>query len=434
MGYLLSFAILSLFTPLKIATPLVQVRPFDALTGLALLLAFARGKTFPRGGPPLGLVILLPYFTWHVISALGVSPANGVREGLQLATVVAFAWAVSVELDDLDYRQIGRLLLVGMTVITIWSIGWHIANGYWSGWKRLLDPKSTFTFLPLVLGCVLVAGDAARRRFYWICWLALGAVIFMSGERKALVVFGILSATMIARGRILSSLHVIAAAFVALVLVADLVDDPYLSRQLRTVVSPVETGDFSTAIATGEAALGDTRSNAQRSFAMSLARELISQNLLLGVGTNAYERIIATRFAYLPEFLLSGIHGEFLRVLTENGLLGLLTYVLIWLTAALRTRSVLNQAVRQDLLVPSQASLLQIATFAPCLLYVSFEGSGTHSLIVLAFISLLPDGLRAWLAPAREVTPLPAMRPPPRPYTPRGPTPANWRGSLGTSS
>ena len=55
MTYLLAFAILSLFTPFKIATGLVQIRPFDALTALALGLAFMRGRIFPREGMPLGL-------------------------------------------------------------------------------------------------------------------------------------------------------------------------------------------------------------------------------------------------------------------------------------------------------------------------------------------------------------------------------------------
>jgi hypothetical protein len=434
MTYVLGFALLSLFTPFKVLTPIVQVRPFDALTGLALLWAFAHGKAFPRGGPQLGVLVMLPYFAWHVVSALGVSPTNGIREGLQLATVVAFVWAVSVEMDDLDYRRLGNLLLVGMIAITIWSIGWHISNGFWSGWKRLLDPKATFTFLPLVLGCMLVASDGARRRLLWFGWIVLGAVIFLSGERKALIVFGVLSAVLVARGRLLSSLHVVAGSFVVLVMLSDLVEDPYLSRQIQSVIDPVETGDFSTAIATGEAASGDTRSNAQRGFAIALAQQLISENFVFGVGTNAYEKIIQTRFGYLPEFLQSGIHGEFLRVMTENGVVGLVFYVLIWVTAIIRTRGVLSRAVQQNLLNASQASLLQIITAVPCLLYISFEGSGTHSLVVLAFASLLPDGLRAWLEPIPRRVVLPTLRSNTQPPVPRSPTPARWRSNLGTSS
>lgn len=429
---LLAFAVLSLFTPFKIVTPLVQIRPFDLFTGLMLAWALVRGRAFPRGGIQTGFLILVPYFMWHVMSALSVGIANGIREGLQLLTVMAFAWAVSVEMDDLDYRRLGRLLLLGMVVITAWSIGWHIANGYWTGWKRLIDPKATFTFLPAVLGCLLIAGAKDSRTRYWIGWATLGAVIVMSGERKALVVYAVLSAALVARGRLLFSLHVIAGAFALLVLLSGLIEDPYLSRQIRSVVDPSDAGDFSTAIATGEAAQGDSRSNAQRGFAVALARELITQHPLVGVGTNEYERIIDTRYAYLPSFLRSGIHGEFLRVLTENGLIGLIAYLVVWLAASLRTRAALQAAVRQGLLVPSQAALLQIVTFAPCLLYVAFEGSGTHSLLVLTFVSLLPEGLRAWLAPAPAVPAQPvAFAAPPLAI---GPPPAEWRRGLRTSA
>ena len=279
---------------------------------------------------------------------------------------------------------------------------------------------------------MLVVGNLARRNLWWIAWVCLGLIVFFSGERKALIVFGILSAALIARGRLLSSLYVIAGAFAVLVLLSDLVDDPYLSRQIRTVTDPVETGDFTTAIATGEAATGDTRSNAQRGFAIALARELISQNLVFGVGTNAYEQIVETRFAYLPSFLRSGIHGEFLRVLTENGLIGLVAYLAIWLVTSLRTRTVLRRAVQQRLLTASQASLLQIVIFVPCLLYISFEASGTHSLIVLALVSLLPDGIHAWLKPAPLRRPLPAMRTAPPLSAPRLPA-ARLRRTLGTT-
>ena len=434
MTYLLAFAILSLFTPFKISTGLVQIRPFDALTGLALALAFMRGRIFPREGPPLGLLILLPYFTWHVLSALSVDVSNGAREGLQLATIAAFAWALTLAIDQVDFNRIGRLLLVGMVIITAWSIGWHIANGYWTGWKRLLDPKATFTFMPLLIGLMIVAREGARRGLHWFGWCFLGSVILVSGERKALIIYGLLSAALIARGRLLSSLYVIGGAFAMLVILSGIIEDPYLSRQIRSVVDPFDSGDFSSAIATGEARQGDTRSNAQRGFALALAGDLIAQNMLFGVGTNEYERIIQQRYSYLPEFLRAGIHGEFLRILTENGLIGLLSYLAVWLVAWHRTHVVLRAQVDADLLTTSQAALLQIVAFVPCLLYVSFEASGTHSIVVLSFISLLPEGLTAWRERASEYEVMPAMRSALRRPTARQPIATARHGILGGSS
>ena len=84
-----------------------------------LALCFARGRVFPRGGLPTGLVLLLPYFTWHVLSSLGVSTTTGCAKGCRSLTVLAFAWAVAVSLDELDYRRLGMLLIAGMAVITV---------------------------------------------------------------------------------------------------------------------------------------------------------------------------------------------------------------------------------------------------------------------------------------------------------------------------
>jgi uncharacterized membrane protein len=433
MTYLLGFAILSLFTPFKIATGLVQIRPFDALTGLALAVAFMRGRIFPREGPPLGLLILLPYFAWHVLSALSVDLSNGAREGLQLVTVAAFAWALTLAIDEVDFNRIGRLLLVGMVVITAWSISWHIANGYWSGWKRLLDPKATFTFMPLLFGFMIVAREGVRRGFHWFGWCFLGSVILASGERKALIIYALLSAALIARGRLLSSLYVIGGAFAMLVVLSGIIEDPYLSRQIRSVVDPFDSGDFSSAIATGEARQGDTRSNAQRGFALALAGDLIAQHMLFGVGTNEYERIVQQRYAYLPEFLRAGIHGEFLRILTENGLIGLLSYLAVWLVAWYRTHAVLRAQADADVLTTAQAALLQIVAFVPCLLYVSFEASGTHSIVVLTFISLLPEGLTAWRERASEYEVSPAAQSVLRRPMVRQPVGAARQGFLGGS-
>lgn len=414
MTVLTALAVLSLFTPFRMSLPLVYLRPFDAVAFLMLGWCFARGRVFPRHGLPTGLVMLLPYFTWHVLSALTASIDNGLREGLQIATVLAFAWAVAVNLDEYDYRRLGRLLIAGMAIITLYSVGWHLAHGYWTGWKRLVDPKATFTFLPLALASVIVAGARHRRAWLWAGWALLGAIVLFSGERKGLIVYAVLSAAILARGRILPFVVVTVVAITALTVLPAAIDDPYLARQINSVANPLDSGDYSTALATGEAAQGDSRSNAQRGFAASLARTLIESHLLFGVGTNQYERIVEERFAYVPEFLQLGIHGEFLRVLTENGLVGLLAYLAVWGVSLVRVRAVLGTAIRQAQLTRSQSALLQLATFVPCLVYVAFEASGTHSLVVLLFISIYADMLAAWLAPAPRAYQLP-LRPGPRP-------------------
>jgi hypothetical protein len=426
MTVLLSLAVLTLFTPFRLSTGLVYLRPFDALAFLMLGLALARGRVFPRRGIQVGVVALLPYFVWHVLSALSVGVENGAREGLQVATVLAFTWALAVSADDLDFRLAGRLLLGGMVAVTMFSVGWHLAHGYWSGWKRLVDPKATFTFLPMVLGCLIAVAAKGRRGVLWLGWGLLGVTILLSGERKALLVYAILTAGLLAHGRVLFALHMTAAAFVALVLLSSLVNDPYLSRQISSVVDPADAGDYSTAIATGEAARGDSRSNAQRAFAASLAGTLIEQHLLFGIGTNRYQQIVEERFAFVPAFLRDGIHGEFLRVLTENGLIGLVSYLLVWIAAIVRTRAVLLQAAARRLITGGQATMLQLIAFVPGGMYVAFEASGTHSLIVLVILSLFADLLTGWMG--ADDTPFVALPLRPGPGTVLATPPAMVRG------
>ena len=146
----------------------------------------------------------------------------------------------------------------------------------------------------------------------------------MSGERKALLVYLVLSAILFARGRILRLVPVVIVGVGALTMLASTVDDPYLARQLGSLVNPMSTGDYDSAMATGTVAEGDTLSNAQRSFVLSYGRELLEQSPLFGAGTNRYSMLIDERFYYLPEFLRAGIHGEFLRITIENGIVGLL--------------------------------------------------------------------------------------------------------------
>ena len=434
MSYLLSLALLSLFTPFKIATGLVQLRPFDALTGLALVWAFSRGRIFPREGLPLGFVILLPYLAWHVLSALSVGVPNGIREGLQ----VAIGGGIRVGAQHRDRRARFR---AHRPPAPVRHGDHHGLVDRMAHRERLLDgveatarSQGDVHLSPSRPRVHAHRARNTRRGVLWLGWVCLGAVILASGERKALIVYAALSAALIARGRLLSSLHVIGGAFAVLVLLSGIIEDPYLSRQIESVVDPLDTGDFSTAIATGEAAQGDTRSNAQRGFALALAGDLISQNLLFGVGTNEYERIIESRYAYLPEFLRAGIHGEFLRVLTENGLIGLVSYLAIWLMAVYRTRAVLRSQIHDQLLTTSQAALLQIVTFVPCLLYITFEASGTHSMVVLTFLSLLPEGLTAWRSRGVPHVLAPAMRPAVRPPLARPAAIAARQGALGGPS
>lgn len=393
MTHLIALALLTLFTAFKVKTGLVQLRPFDALVAVMLALTLVKGSSGARSRMPAGFLILLPFFFWHVFSALTFGLENGIREALQIAIVTAFAFVVVAHVDDIDYGKLARLMLVGLVLITAYNIYWHVSHGFWTGWKRLVDPKRAFNFLPLVLSCLIIFGGRARLR-YWILWAILSGVIAMSGERKALLIYLILSAVLLARRRIWAAIPAMGAGVLALILLSLAVQDPYLERQFRSVLNPFgESTTSLSAIASG--AYPESISDAQRGFALRLSMELFAQRPFVGVGTNAYSAVVERRYAYLPDFMRTSAHGEFQRVLVENGAIGFLLYLSIWGAALARLRPVLRQAARSHLVSRSVAMSLSIVLVVPPLVYVAFEAAGTHAFVVLTFISLLPETCRA---------------------------------------
>ncbi|OWK21896.1 hypothetical protein AJ88_12790 [Mesorhizobium amorphae CCBAU 01583] len=150
-------------------------------------------------------------------------------------------------------------------------------------------------------------------------------------------------------------------------------------------------GQYEYLAAKGKYAPGDTPSNVQRSFAFTLSRQLISEHPLMGVGTNQFKNIIDTEFRHLPDELRLGIHGEFQRILTENGIIGLSLYILIWVAAWLRLSRVLSWALFHELIGAAQARLLPLVILVPCAFYVGTEASGTRAFVTLILVSLLPE-------------------------------------------
>ena len=111
----------------------------------------------------------------------------------------------------------------------------------------------------------------------------------------------------------------------------------------------------------------------------------------MGVGTNQFKNIIDTEFRSLPDELRLGIHGEFQRILTENGIIGLSLYLLIWAAAWFRLSRVLSSALFHGLIGAAQARLLPLVILVPCAFYVGTEASGTRAFVTLILVSLLPE-------------------------------------------
>jgi O-Antigen ligase len=402
---LLAAAVLSLMLPIRMETGLILVRPFEFLIALGMLgwplIAARRGVRVPTG-----MLLLLPYLTWHVLSATVGGPRNTVREALQVFVVTMFAFLLAQEAPRLDLKRFSRRLLLGIAAIALGTIVWHIAHGYWAGWKRVPDPRLSFVFLPVVLAGLILFAEAERRRRLHFVWVALFPVLLMSGERKALVIYLILSALLFARGRLALIVPALAAAFVGLLLLSTVVENPYLQRQIRTLVDPGGTGNYQYVLATGRYLPGDTPSDVQRAFALHLSSQMLAEHPLLGVGTNQYEEIVRETYPTAPKELLLAIHGEFQRILTENGLVGFSLYVLIWAAGWARLRDALRRALARGRLTGAQARVLPLLLFIPLALFVGTEASGTRAFIGVIVISLLPELVSGAFAQARAPMPL----------------------------
>jgi hypothetical protein len=385
---LLTISGLSLMLPVRMETEFILVRPFEFLIALGMLgwplIAARRGVRVP-----VGLLLLLPYFLWHVVSATVGGPQNTAREALQVMVVTTFAFLLAQEAPRFEMKPLSRRLLLGMTAIAAGTILWHVAHGHWVGWKQLPDARLAFVFLPPLLAALILFAEAEKRRALHFVWAGMLPLLLMSGERKALVIYLILTALLFARGRLALIAPALAAAFVGLFLLSTVVENSYLQKQIRTLVEPAGTGNYEYVVATGRYLPGDTPSDVQRSFAFHVSTQMFTEHPFLGIGTNQYEAVVGETYPHVPEELRLGIHGEFQRILTENGLVGLSLYLVVWAAAWARLSRVLRGAVHP--LTRTQVRVLPLLLFIPIALFVGTEASGTRALVGAVVISLLPE-------------------------------------------
>lgn len=409
MNGLLALVVISLFTPFQFATGLATLRPFDGLVAVLFVASLAHLERMRLDRSAIGLWILLPYLAWHALSAFTVSASNGLRESIQISVVLMFATSLFILKDSLNFRQVGRWLLVGLFAVMLCNAAYHVAIGHAGGWKTLGDAKLSMTFLPVVLGLFLIFRPGWQPGL--ILWGLTGAVILLSGERKALLVFGVLSALVFGRGRIVTMAAMLALGAQAVQVFAQATSNAYLTRQIGALFNPSPATDL-TIDALARGAPVDSLSNAQRMFSMRVSEALFQEHPLFGIGTNLYVRYVQQMYPYAPEYLRLGIHGEFQRVTVENGLFGLGLYLAVFVVGFSRILSVMRELPRRARRTHVLAALVLIL---PCLVSLSLEAAATRSFLVLVVLSFAPDLMRR----AAEVQGLLIRRPRPLPRLPR---------------
>ncbi|MGE0829403.1 MAG: O-antigen ligase family protein [Hyphomonadaceae bacterium] len=389
-----ALTIASLFIPWEAETPVGKTRLFDYFSVLCALVMMSR---MGHRGFILPMAVL-PHLGWvvvYVVSAFTIAALNGIREVVQISTVLIFLSTILAYANQSPRNRIFLLSSIFLILITIVNILWHVQQGVWVGWKQLDEPKSIFIFLPAMLAAVLA--PFGRRQPVWALPLIgfVFLIVVLSGERKAYMTgalfvigyFGLINPRM---------LFAAAAGIVALLFLSQADPEGYIARQISTIVNPptvdVYTLDYIN--------MPESISNAQRQFATELGLQLFSEKPIFGIGTNTYGEIMNSRYGYLPGYLRLDIHGEFLRSLVENGLIGVGFYIAGWIVSAIT----IARAARIETILfgMHHYGLVLVLLFGGFLAFAAFEAQKSLSLIAYFAPPLLPILLRAYLPQPRR--------------------------------
>ena len=138
-------------------------------------------------------------------------------------------------------------------------------------------------------------------------------------------------------------------------------------------------------------------SNVTRSFSIIVSKEIFLKNPFFGIGTGKYLPYLKENYYYLPEPMKMGIHGEFQRVLAENGMIGLLFYLLIWVKSWYRLKEKFDNLIKLDLISSNKSQYLLYSIYIPIIFYVGTEASSLRSFILIGLITILPDLIETYL-------------------------------------
>ena len=386
--------ILSLFITYRYITSLVIIRPFDLITIIVFLSLFL-AKVENKGEKTPGFYYILPFLIFHVFSAFLVSNNNFFREAIQVTSIIMFAFIISNLKSKINYKIVIYYLLIGSVFFMSYVIYWHISKDIFVGWKELPDSRILFTVVSLFLFSYLNTIEINQKNKFKIFIICVGffSILVMSGERKAILVFLFLLLMHYTYGFPIRAIIGLVLAYFVLTFLANNIDNIYVSRILGSILKITETNTDNFSLQEGMSMEINSYSNFQRIFSFNISKELFSENPIIGLGTNNFIVTLNNMYPNLPSFLLSGIHGEFLRVLIENGLIGLFLYLMIWYKSWIRTKETLMYARKNGLINDRQVSFLLYSVYLALAIYVGTEASSNRSFIILVLISILPDYL-----------------------------------------
>lgn len=265
-------------------------------------------------------VLALAYVADTTLTAFLVSVPAGMTRMPQFCIVAIGLIGLYVYAQGLKRQEVELVAkAVGVVCIAILAhvIIWHVKQGHVMTWKYLSDTKFVFS---LSIVPLFALEDTIKKRSQ-ILWLGLlvtmFAILLMSGERKALLLFiAIFGASRTSwRGKIyIAGLLGVVLGFLLLVQ-----DNGYIYRQLSSVSDDYSKTPMRYFFSVQGIA---DDSDVIRAFVNRNAWHLFLEHPWLGLGSNGYLDWALKTYGY-GTGLSMNVHGEMYRVPAEGGLLGI---------------------------------------------------------------------------------------------------------------
>lgn len=388
-GLVLALAVL--FCGISFDTPLGTVKPFDVLI-LSIILPCILSRKVQNINISSGLMLM---FVFYIVCVVPVFFSNDLSYSIKRSLQIVIMMSFGILLLNVNFSALNRyhyfLALAVMSCIVAFNVAWHVANGYVTDWKRLGDPKSLFVFLPACLGTGMVLGIVPRKSFTLLIWVFLFVLIVMSGERKALPTFFVISIAVFLDLKNIHLFVVVMVIGICGLLAGDIVLDGYVFRRIDSIFAQSDARNDPLYILQGgiPASVSDT----QRKVGIQVAEQLFAENPIFGAGMDACVTYSVSHFANYPKFIHGVVHNEFRRILAEQGLFGILLMLLPLLrTVFYSALDSLNRYVAYRDISYLRASIIILV---PSIAYMWSEGSGTEMFALVMLTALLPDLLPA---------------------------------------
>ncbi len=348
----------------------------------------------PLGASGFVILPLAAFLSVHIGFSLRVEHPNTTRFVLQAISALMFIWPLVVRYSRRSIAPFGKSFGIFVAVGTIYVALWHISQGHLVSWKRLGEAKTVFNFVPLMVAAFLLSRSEMSKKYGMFVFAAGAVLILLSGERKAYILLAI-SCPLIFNPRSPFAYVGILLAAALLPVTAALDTSGYVNQQLGTLMG------------FAEGRVERTISNDLREWQAQYIWKLVHEKPTAGLGTGGYIEI-ANRYYRGDERSGLGVHGEVMRILIENGAIGLLLY------ATLVCQGLLN-ALRPSTQVRMRSGSERKLAFllvVTCLVYSWLEAFDIRALLstclipFVGYLRLAPqpvaqrDSARQWWSTA----------------------------------